>query len=516
MFTFAKLKLAKSPDTRTPSWFKVLAAGLFVAVLALPMAANAQVPAPTACVAGEAAATFSFATPNDWVAGSSSLNVNLGAGASAVTMNGVATMNDVVALNPTTAPSGNFADSYYYLVDRTIATASNTVTFTFSKPVRGLKLVVTDIDYFDNGGGNIYQDRVNLSGAGPSGVVVPTAVATSGRVNVVGAQATSTGTANCSATDDRCNATYTFAQAVTSISMVYDNGAAASGDPVNQVVGLAAFSFCVQNPDLSLVKNDAGASFTAGSTGTYSFTVNNTGLAATVTTPATTGGPIPTTTVKDILPAGMSFGTPLTPGGANAVAWTCVRSTTTNTDDTATCTTTTAIAAAGSSTFTLPVSVASTVASGTTLTNRAKVFGGGDPNKTAETTTGAITACASDSLAGAVANAGCGFETTPITAAASVVITKTDGKAVTSVGGANNYLVTLTNQGPSSANNVIVTDVVGAGMTCPGTNVVTCSGEVNGAVCPTGLTIASLISGVAVATLPPTGSLQFAYVCNVN
>lgn len=45
---------------------------------------------------------------------------------------------------------------------------------------------------------------------------------------------------------------------------------------------------------------------------------------------------------------------------------------------------------------------------------------------------------------------------------------------------------------------------------------ITCTVIGAGAVCPAGLTIASLIAGVAVATLPPTGALQFAYICNVN
>jgi uncharacterized repeat protein (TIGR01451 family) len=100
---------------------------------------------------------------------------------------------------------------------------------------------------------------------------------------------------------------------------------------------------------------------------------------------------------------------------------------------------------------------------------------------------------------------------------ASLVITKTDSKAVTSSGGTNNYVVTLTNQGPSPASGVIVTDVVGAGLTCPAANAVTCSVTGAGAVCPAGpLTIASLTAGVAVATLPSTGALQFAYTCNVN
>lgn len=495
---------------RGTSVIQIFATCLLLGVFALPMAANAQA---TGCLANETAQTISFANPT-WTAGSGGPFVyngvianagNATATASATTANTVATP---APASPNTQLSGGFADAFYYLVDRPTAAGNNVFTMTFNKPVRNLKVTATDIDTID--GGNKYQDAVTFTGNGPSGAVVPTA--TSGAlVTVVGntATAVNTGTtaSNCAAGSALCNAVFTYAAPITSMTMTYFNGPLAAGNPPAQVVGLANIGFCVQNPDLALVKDDGGASFVAGSTGAYTFTVSNVGSAA-------TSG---TTTVKDILPAGMSFTAPLTAGGANGGLYSCVVSTTTNTNDTATCTTTTAIAAAGTNVLTLPVAVASSVASGTTLTNRAKVFGGNDPNKVAETTTGAISACASDSLAGAVANAGCGFETTPITTAASVVIAKTDSKTIATSGGTNTYVVTLTNQGPSVANGVIVTDVVGAGLTCLGTNVVTCSGAVNGAVCPAASTIATLTgAGITVATLPVNGALQFAYTCNVN
>ena len=101
---------------------------------------------------------------------------------------------------------------------------------------------------------------------------------------------------------------------------------------------------------------------------------------------------------------------------------------------------------------------------------------------------------------------------------AAITLTKTDVKSVTSSGSTNTYTVTVSNAGPFAANGIILSDVVGAGLTCPGTNVVTCSGAVNGAVCPAApLTIANLTgAGITVATLPVTGALQFAYTCNVN
>jgi uncharacterized repeat protein (TIGR01451 family) len=512
MNVHSKETSTKLQNVQVSNLFKIIAACLISSLFALPMTATAQ---SSACAANETLQTFNFATPNNWVAGSSTINYTIGTGASAITVSGTATMTDVIANYPVTEATGGFASSYSYSVDRTNITASNTAIFTFSKPINKLQLVVTDLDYFLVGGfgGGAYQDRVTISGTGPSGAVTPTAVATSSLVTIAGNVATSAstnGNQNCPLTgagSDQCNATFSFAAPITTLTYAYGNGPGAFGNPPNQLVGLAALGFCVQNPDLALVKDDGGASFVAGSTGTYTFAVSNVGSAA-------TSG---TTTVKDILPAGMSFTAPLTAGGTNGGLYTCVVSTTTNANDTATCTTTTSIAAGGTNALTLPVAVASTVASGTTLTNRAKVFGGNDPNKAAETSTGAISACASDSLAGSVANAGCGFETTPITTAASVVIAKTDSKTIATSGGTNNYIVTLTNQGPSVANGVIVTDVVGAGLTCPGTNTVTCSGAVNGAVCPAASTIAALTgAGITVAALPVTGSLQFAYTCNVN
>jgi uncharacterized repeat protein (TIGR01451 family) len=488
------------------------------ALMCLGLSVQAQT---SACAANETQQVWSFASPNDWLPqGAGTLNTTLaGTPNGTISVAAVADITGAVATYPRTDTYGGIASTYVYYVDRTASGISNTTTFTFSKPISKLRLIAIDID--SNSGTNPtgkYQDQVTITGTSPTGATVtPTAVAANTTyVTVAGNVATSVGVDanNCPQTGTLngvnagdCNVTYSFTAPITVLNFTYGNGPLATGNPPGQLVAIASLGFCVQNPDLSLVKDDGGASFVAGSTGAYSFTVSNVGSAA-------TSG---TTTVKDILPAGMSFTAPLTAGGANGALYTCAVSTTTNANDTATCTTTTAIAASGTNVFTLPVAVASTVASGTTLTNKAKVFGGNDPNKAAEATTGAISACASDSLAGAVANAGCGFETTPITAAASVVITKTDSKTVATSGGTNNYVVTLTNQGPSVANGLIVTDVVSAGLTCPGTNVVTCSGAVNGAVCPAASNITTLTgAGITVATLPVTGALQFSYTCNVN
>ena len=101
--------------------------------------------------------------------------------------------------------------------------------------------------------------------------------------------------------------------------------------------------------------------------------------------------------------------------------------------------------------------------------------------------------------------------------AVSLSISKTDAKATATTGGTNDYVVTLSNLGPGTADGVVVTDVAGAGLTCPATNVVTCAVTGAGAVCPAGpLTFANLTAGATVSTLPANGALTFSYSCNVN
>ncbi len=99
----------------------------------------------------------------------------------------------------------------------------------------------------------------------------------------------------------------------------------------------------------------------------------------------------------------------------------------------------------------------------------------------------------------------------------AITIAKTDSKIIATSGGTNNYVVTVSNAGPAAADGVVVTDVVGAGLTCPPANTVTCSVTAGAAACPAGpLTFTNLTTGLAIATFPPNSALQFAYTCNVN
>jgi uncharacterized repeat protein (TIGR01451 family) len=103
--------------------------------------------------------------------------------------------------------------------------------------------------------------------------------------------------------------------------------------------------------------------------------------------------------------------------------------------------------------------------------------------------------------------------------AVALTISKTDLKTIATSGGVNAYAITLSNAGPGAADGVVVTDVVGVGVTCPPANPVVCMVTTGGALCPAGpLTFANLIppSGITIGTFPPNSALQFAYTCNVN
>ena len=98
----------------------------------------------------------------------------------------------------------------------------------------------------------------------------------------------------------------------------------------------------------------------------------------------------------------------------------------------------------------------------------------------------------------------------------ALTISKTDSKAVATSGGTNNYVVSVSNAGPGTADGVVVSDTVGTGLSCPAANTVTCSVTSGAAVCPMGaLMFSNLTSGLAIATFPPNSALQFAYTCNV-
>lgn len=264
--------------------------------------------------------------------------------------------------------------------------------------------------------------------------------------------------------------------------------------------------------DLRVVKTSSGtfvpASTAAG--GTYTIAVSNVGravqgltYATDQATPATVSTLLGASyTVTDTLPTGMTLASPPTVTGTEAANWAC---TGVAGDASFTCTRNAAAGniAAGNVT---PV-VMATISAPVRVTLASCP---GPLDNTAVLSNAAIGENVTTNNTSTVS--------TSMNCAASMVITKTDNKAIATSGTPNNYIVTLTNNGPAAADGAVITDVVGTGLTCPAANVVTCTVLAGGAVCPAGpFTIANLTgAGITIATLPATGSVQLAYACNVN
>jgi uncharacterized repeat protein (TIGR01451 family) len=263
--------------------------------------------------------------------------------------------------------------------------------------------------------------------------------------------------------------------------------------------------------DLRVVKTNSGtfspASTAAG--GTYTIAVSNVGravqgltYAADQATPATTsallGAPY---TVTDALPTGMTLESAPTIAGTEAASWACT-------------------GVAGDANFTCTRNVAAGNIAAGNVTPVVMATISAPVRVTLASCPGPLdnTAVLSSAAIGEIVTANnTSTVSTTMNCAASLVIAKTDGKTITTSGSTNDYVISLTNNGPSAADGSVITDVVGAGLTCPAGNTVTCTAA-GGAVCPTGpFSIANLTgAGITIATLPATGSVQLAYACTTN
>ena len=171
--------------------------------------------------------------------------------------------------------------------------------------------------------------------------------------------------------------------------------------------------------DVTIAKTHTG-NFTRGTTGTYTLTVSNAGGAA-------TSG---TVTVTDTLPAGFSY------SSATGTGWTCGA-----VGQTVTCTRSNALAAGSSyPAITLVVNVSQTAAS--SLTNTASASGGGQTNT------------ANDSSS----------DPTTVVSSSDLSLSKTVNNPNPIQGQNVTFTLTLTNAGPTNATNVVVTDLLPAGL----------------------------------------------------
>jgi uncharacterized repeat protein (TIGR01451 family) len=186
----------------------------------------------------------------------------------------------------------------------------------------------------------------------------------------------------------------------------------------NQIPGTGSGAQCTS--DLTIAKSHTDP-FVRGSTGTYTVTVSNVGGTA-------TSG---TSTVTDTLPAG------LTPTAAAGTGWTC-----SIVAQTVTCTSTAVVASNGSfPPISITVSVTQSAAS--SVTNTATVSGGGEVNTANDT-----------------AN-----DLTNIVSRADIAVAKIASSGTVTIGSNVTFTVTVTNNGPSDATGVQITDPLPAGLT---------------------------------------------------
>ncbi|MFZ5635479.1 MAG: hypothetical protein ACOY82_02720 [Pseudomonadota bacterium] len=478
-----------------------LRAALLVAGLGLAGLANAQ---SAACAANEVTQNLDQGA-NPWTSGSLTYAANIGAGASAVTVNGSITAGNISAGYPQNELTGGLANTFGYAVNRGNTTQTNTITFTFNKPLNNLRLTITDIDR--SGTTNAYADQVTITGTAPGGgTVTPTATAATGLVTIAGNVAFPSGTAstatNCPFTNGDCNATFNFSAPITTLTIVYANRAPpAAGNPPEQQVSSIFGGFCVQNPNPSVAKT-APASATVGTAFDFVLRASNPGSAATGTTP--TG-----VQINDTIDANLYTINSITPGAG----WACTPNSgfPINAGSTAiTCTSAGAIAAG----------VTNQLAATINITPKFAAMPGPIPN------TASIPAGSGGDVD--TTNNSSTTSTTLALPQADLTITKTntplsgpsDLPADTVVSGATTgYTVVVTNNGPASATGAVIQDAPGTGLTCPPATVVTCTSSAPGA-CPAGpLTVANLTAGVALGTLPATAgsnTVTFAFACSVQ
>lgn len=208
--------------------------------------------------------------------------------------------------------------------------------------------------------------------------------------------------------------------------------------------------------------------------------------------------------VVDVLPAGIAY-TGASPFSADGFSCT-------HAGGTVTCNRSTSLAAGATATIAFNASVAASAGSGT-LTNRAQVAGGSDPQLGVSSSADASTA-AQCSGAGSPF-LGCAVDPVPVVLNANLSITKTNHTTAVVRGGTTTYEMVVSNAGPAAANGAVVRDPQVTGLAC---TTAVCSAA-GGAVCPpaTGVALVTAMqSGVAIPALPANGLATFSLTCTVD
>jgi uncharacterized repeat protein (TIGR01451 family) len=282
------------------------------------------------------------------------------------------------------------------------------------------------------------------------------------------------------------------------------NGGVATFQTPN-VPGVPQAALC--NPDLSLSKTDGLSNLSSPGTNTYTLTLQNNGISS-------TNG---TVTVADKLPAGLSVPIgPVATSGPNAANWVCSAATPTDIF----CTSLSAISGSGgTSAFAISVNINAT--NGSSIINRAKVSGGGDPNKPlpadAATAVAAAALCTANN-----SPAGCALDTDTVQAP-NLSLTKTDGTTTVVRGATSIYTLSVSNLGGTATTGITtVVDVLPTGLSFSGAspfivNGFTCTVTAPNIVCQRATTIAAgstidITYTVLVSATAPSSVLNLAKV----
>lgn len=224
----------------------------------------------------------------------------------------------------------------------------------------------------------------------------------------------------------------------------HENTATATGDDASgsgssadgPYSGTGSAEAILRLPALAITKLPDGGTATAGSSAQWTVSVANNG-----------DGPANGLVIGDVLPAGVTY-TPgsatvsFTPSGAGSgFSEESVTTDTPTAGRTTVVWTLDTLDEGGKVTITVPVTVAPSVAAGTTLTNSASVF--------------------SDEIPAPLLDDG----SLTVATSAGLSVLKSDGGATATAGSPLDYTVTAANAGPSDAQNVIVDDVIAADLT---------------------------------------------------
>ncbi len=464
---------------------------------------------------GAANSTSSSGSTRTWTDQSTSNSYNVGnfSGVAQNTISFVVTTSidaPLLSPSPNLTLRGNVADSLDLRMNAVNSGDGVTLTVAFNRPMNKLRFTMLDLDI----GG--FQDSLQVSGflngvAVPIATFVPSTPANNTQ-SIVGSfrKIKTTGGGNCGNNDDTCNVQVNFTGPVDSFVIGFLAGPDDPAPSIQQVA-FNNFAYCVPKRELSLVKVDASPTFVAGATGTYTLSITNRGGEA-------TNAPV---LLQDVLQLpGVRFIDPQPP----SAGFSCVVGTTTYAGDSVSCSNPAALAATSVTTVTLLVTIADNVTA-TNFDNKAKVAGGGDPNKPSLAATGPISGCVAGNeghvgggnyFSGLPTFGGCAFENTLLARLANLSVTKSDGTTTVSAGSTTTYTVTFVNSGPSAANNSAVRDVASAGLGNCAVISCTATGTPTPALCPA--TPADILTpaGTTLPLFPSNSSVTFLVRCGVT